>query len=107
MTGVQTCALPISTLLSANPAKIARLWPQKGAIQIGADADLLIVDTEREWTVEPSCLKSRHPHSPFLGWRMKGWLNRVLSRGRTVVADGDVTVDRGGQWLQQSINSSQ
>ncbi len=91
-----------ATLLSFNPAKIAGMWPQKGAIQIGADADLLIVDMEREWTVERDWLQSRHSHSPFLGWRMRGWLDRVLRRGQTVAHHGEVTATAGGRWLTSS-----
>lgn len=87
-------------LLAANPAKIAGLWPRKGAIQVGADADLLIVDMEREWTVERSRLYSKHQHSPFIGWRMKGWITEVLLRGRTIARDGEVVASAGGEWVR-------
>lgn len=89
----------LATLLAANPAKIAGLWPRKGAIQVGADADLLIVDMDREWQVERSWLCSRHPHSPFIGWKMKGWIAQVLRRGQTIARDGEGIVDGGGEWL--------
>jgi len=102
--GVHRRRMPLeqfAALLSENPAKIAGLWPQKGAIQVGADADLLIVDAGREWVVERSWLQSRHPHSPFLGRKMRGWITRVLCRGRTVIADEEVVAEGGGQWLQR------
>ncbi len=89
-----------ATLLAAAPAKIAGLWPRKGALQIGADADLMIVDPEREWTVEQAWLQSRHTHSPFVGRSMKGWIDLVLRRGQTVARDGQVTADGGGLWLR-------
>jgi dihydroorotase-like cyclic amidohydrolase len=89
-----------ATLLSATPAKIAGLWPRKGAIQVGADADLLIVDPEREWTVDRSWLQSRHKHSPFIGRTMKGWVDQVIRRGQTIAENGEVTVDGGGAWLR-------
>lgn len=89
-----------ATLLCATPAKIAGLWPRKGAIQVGADADLLMVDLEREWVVERSWLQSRHQHSPFIGRKMKGWVEQVMRRGTTVVKDGGVTADGGGAWLR-------
>lgn len=88
-------------LLATTPAKIAGLWPRKGGIHVGADADLLLVDMEREWTVERSWLRSRHPHSPFVGRRMKGWIARVLRRGSTIVQEGDIVSDGGGQWLRK------
>jgi len=92
-------------MLCENPAKIAGLWPTKGGIQVGADADLMIVDTEREWVVERSWLKSRHPHSPFVGSKIRGWITHVLCRGRTVVAGGEVLADGGGQWLRRGGQS--
>jgi allantoinase len=101
--GVHRRSMPWSTfgtLLSATPAKIAGLWPRKGAIQVGADADLLIVDPELEWTVDRSWLQSRHKHSPFIGRTMKGWVDQVIRRGQTIAENGEVTVDRGGAWLR-------
>lgn len=95
-----------TTLLAAAPAKIAGLWPRKGAIHIGADADLVLVDPEREWTVERSWLQSRHAHSPFLGWKMKGAIEHVMCRGRTVVHDGQVVAPAAGAWLRPERNES-
>ena len=89
-----------ATLLSAAPAKIAGLWPRKGAIHIGADADLLIADMDREWTVDRRWLQSRHKHSPFLGRSMKGWIDLVLRRGQTLAQNGEIAVDGGGVWLR-------
>ncbi|MGH2402957.1 MAG: allantoinase AllB [bacterium] len=87
-------------LMSTNPAKIAGLWPRKGEIRIGADADLVLVDLDREWPVDASRLYSRHRHSPFVGWKMKGWIQRVFLRGRTVAVEGEVTGARDGVWLR-------
>jgi len=101
--GVHRRGMPLpqfATLLSAAPAKIAGLWPRKGGIQIGADADLLIIDMNREWVVEGAWLQSRHKHSPFIGRSMKGWIDLVLRRGQTVAQDGEVTVGGGGAWLR-------
>lgn len=89
-------------LMSANPARIAGLWPRKGAIQVGADADLLIVAMDREWAVDRAWLCSRHRHSPFIGRRMKGWITRVLLRGRTVARDGEIVAGITGEWLQRA-----
>ncbi|HET8679827.1 MAG TPA: allantoinase AllB [bacterium] len=91
----------LADLMSTHPAKIAGLWPRKGEIRIGADADLLLVDLDREWTVDAGRLYSRHRHSPFLGWPMRGWIHRVLVRGRTVSVDGDVAGAPEGVWLKQ------
>src|SRR2546427_1558148 len=85
-----------ATLLSATPAKIAGLWPHKGGIQIGADADLLVIDMNREWVVQRVWLQSRHKHSPFVGRTMKGWIDLVLRRGETGARDGEGYAGGGG-----------
>ncbi|MDR7481928.1 MAG: allantoinase AllB [Armatimonadota bacterium] len=95
----------LAALLSANPARIAGLWPRKGAIQVGADADLVLVDLDRRWRVEAAWLQSRHRQSPFVGRELQGWVERVLVRGRTVVRDGAVTGAPAGQWLHAGPSS--
>jgi allantoinase len=77
-------------LVSTNAARIFGLFPRKGTILPGADADLVILDPDREWTVTEDRLQYRHPQTPYLGWRLTGWVERVLVRGRTVCRDGDV-----------------
>jgi Amidohydrolase family len=47
-------------LLATNPAKIAGFWPRKGKIRIGSDADLILVNLEHNWTLEPEMLHSKH-----------------------------------------------
>jgi allantoinase len=91
----------LAALMSQNPAKISGLWPRKGTVQVGADADLLLVDLDREWTVRADWLHSRHRHSPFVGRRMRGWIQRVLLRGRSIVLDGEIAGEPGGQWLEK------
>ena len=106
--GVQRRGLALNRLadlMSTTPAKIARLWPRKGEIRVGADADLLLVDLDREWQVEAGQLHSRHRHSPFVGWSMRGWIHRVLVRGRTVAVDGEVVGAPEGAWLKQGSST--
>jgi len=93
----------VVALLSTTPAKIAGLLPRKGVVREGADADLMIVDLDREWTVDREWLASRHPHSPFIGRRMKGWITRVLVRGATVAREGEVTTSATGTWLRREV----
>lgn len=78
------------SLTSARAARIFGLYPRKGALLPGADADVVILDPRREWTVTAERLRYRHRFSPFLGWRITGWIERVLVRGRTVVENGEV-----------------
>ncbi len=107
--GVHRRKMPLeqlATLMSANPAKIAGLWPRKGAIRMGTDADLLLVDLDRRWQVEASWLYSRHRHSPFIGWEMTGRISQVLLRGQTIALDGHVAGEPRGLWLKRGGRNS-
>jgi allantoinase len=85
----------LARLLCANPAKIFGLYPTKGAIRPGADADLVVVDLEREWTLRREMLLSKNKHSAYIGSRFKGQVMQTWVRGRLVYADGQITVQPG------------
>src|ERR1700733_12487598 len=72
-------------LSAANPAKIWGLYPRKGVIQPGADADIAIVDLARDWTIEDAKLQSRSKITPWNGVRVKGLPIHTLVRGRFVM----------------------
>jgi allantoinase len=90
-------------LLSTNPAKIAGLHPQKGTIQVGADADLILVNLEKTWMLETEMLLSRHKHSPYVGLEMQAFIELVLLRGKPVARDGRIEGNPNGQWLWRSV----
>jgi dihydroorotase len=74
-------------LSSFNPAKIWGLYPRKGAILPGADADIAIVDLSREHVIYDAALQSRSKISPWNGRRIKGLPLHTLVRGRFVMKD--------------------
>jgi len=74
-------------LAAAAPAKIWGLYPKKGAIQPGADADIALVDLAREWTIDDAKLQSRAKITPWNGRRVKGLPVHTLVRGRFVMRD--------------------
>lgn len=87
-------------LMSATPAKIAGLYPRKGSIRIGADADLTIVDLDAIWTVEARKMESRAGWSPFEGRRLKGRAVGTVLRGREAMRDGEILLRSGdGRYL--------
>ncbi len=67
-----------------NPAKIFGLYPSKGSISVGSDADLVVVDLNKEDSVDEGSLYSGSDFSPFAGWRLKGWPTLVMLRGQVV-----------------------
>jgi dihydroorotase len=70
---------------AANPAKIWGLYPRKGVIQPGADADIAVVDLAREWTIDDARLQSLSRISPFHGRKVQGLPIHTLVRGRFVM----------------------
>jgi dihydroorotase len=70
-----------------NPARVWGLYPRKGAIQPGADADLALVDLSREWTIDDAKIQSRSKISPWHGRKVKGLPIHTVVRGRFVMRD--------------------
>jgi allantoinase len=85
----------VAHLTSTAPAQLFGLYPRKGAIAVGADADLALVDPERVWTFKPQHLETRSGISAYLGRTFRGAVVRTLVRGRTVFADDTVTGEPG------------
>lgn len=91
----------VVALISTNPAKIYGLYPQKGAIRIGADADFVMVDLEQEFVVDRTKGYSRSTDIARIydGWTLSGLPTLTMVRGRTVMKDGFVSTDHEG-WGQ-------
>jgi len=86
--------------LSTNPAQIMGLYPKKGAIQVGADADLAIIHPTHELVVDPDTMETNADWSPYEGWSLAGFSRTTLSRGDVIVDDYQVVGEAGrGQWL--------
>jgi dihydropyrimidinase len=89
--------------LSTNPAKIMGLYPRKGAIQVGADADLAIIHPTHTLTVSPDTMETNADWSPYEGWQLAGFARTTLSRGEVIVDDYTVVGREGrGQWLPRT-----
>src|ERR1041385_1738226 len=88
--GVLTNRLTLEEMcmkLSTNPAKIMGLYPRKGAIQVGADADIAIIHPSSKLTVSPSTMETNADWSPYEGWELAGFSRTTLSRGDVIVDD--------------------
>lgn len=89
--------------LSTNPARIMGLYPKKGAIAVGSDADLAIIHPETRHTVSPATMETNADWSPFDGWELAGFARTTLSRGEVIVDDYQVVGREGrGQWLPRT-----
>jgi allantoinase len=90
-------------LMSANPARIFGLYPQKGSLLPGSDADITIVDLDKIWTLAAEDLFSRHQQSAYVGYKFKGQVVRTIVRGKTVYENRKITVQPGyGQLLKRA-----
>jgi dihydropyrimidinase len=89
-------------LTSTAAAKIFGLFPRKGTIAIGSDADLVIFDPEREQTISAATHHMRVDYSAYEGWKVKGVTEVVLSRGNVIVENGEWKGKKGnGQFLKR------
>jgi len=76
-------------LTSTAAAKIFGLFPKKGTIAVGSDADIVIFDPNREQTISAATHHMRVDYSAYEGWRVKGVTETVLSRGRVIVENNE------------------
>lgn len=81
--------------LAEGPARAFGLWPRKGALRAGADADLVLLDPKKTWTVEATRLHMATDFSPYEGLRVRGRVVGVLSRGEWLVRDGELLAQPG------------
>ena len=86
---------------ATNHARLYGLYPRKGTIAVGSDADLAIWDADKKVTVRwKEMLHDNVGYSPYEGREIHGWPVTVVSRGRVVVENGKLNADRGsGQFL--------
>ncbi len=82
-------------LTSTNAAKIYGLYPRKGTIAVGSDADIAIWDPEHEVTVTADSIHDNVGYTPYEGRTIRGWPTTVINRGRIVVEGGALHVERG------------
>jgi dihydropyrimidinase len=77
-------------LVSTNPAKIFGMWPQKGSLSIGADADIVLLDPRRDFQIEQSKMESASDFDPYEGRSARGWPVLTMSRGEVIVSEDRV-----------------
>ena len=94
----------IADLAAGEPARRFGLAPRKGAIAPGADADLAVVDPEREVTVAPELLRSAQPFTPFSGLRLRGWVTHTVLRGQVALEEGEVRGAPAGTYLKRPLS---
>ena len=89
-------------LTSTAAAKMFGIFPKKGTIAVGSDADIVIFDPEKEHTFGVDTEHMNVDYSSYEGWAVKGKVDAVLSRGRVIIENGEHTGKSGdGQFLKR------
>jgi dihydropyrimidinase/allantoinase len=94
----------IAELISSNPAKAHAIYPKKGIISVGADADFALVDLNLEKTVTVDILNSAQEYTPFEGMKLKGWPIMTILRGKKAYENGKVIGESEGEYIKRPVN---
>lgn len=89
----------IAALVAAKPAARFRI-PSKGTLDVGGDADLLLLDASRSYTLDAAHLLQRHKMSPYLGFSFTGVVVRTVRRGETIYLDGQIVSETKGRFVR-------
>ena len=85
---------------STNPAKVIGLYPRKGTIKVGSDADLVVIDREKESVIRGENAKTKTHWTPYEGWEVKGVPVATYVRGIETYVDGEIVGEPGqGRFL--------
>lgn len=108
--GVQSGRISLERLVAitaTNPARLFGLYPRKGSLMVGADADLVVLDPAGETRLSATTSPSNVDYSLYEGWTVAGAIRCVLSRGTVIVSDGVVHDRRGhGRFLERGPTTS-
>jgi len=95
----------VAQVLCENPARIFGLYPQKGTIAVGSDADLVVFDPTREFTIRSENQHSNAGYTLYDGRTVLGWPEMTFQRGRPVLWQRQIVAEPGvGQFLPTSIS---
>jgi dihydropyrimidinase len=101
--GVQAGRLSLNQLVQkccTNPAKVMGLYPRKGVLATGSDADVVVIDPAKKIQVDHARMETGADWNPYQGWPLAGFAERTFCRGKLVVEDYRFVGESGwGQWL--------
>ena len=94
----------LSKILSENPAKIFKLYPRKGALAIGSDADIVIFDPKKRWVLRPEQMHTTAKWTPYAGMEINGGVETTIVRGMIIYHQGNVVGEKGyGAFIRPNL----
>ena len=85
----------LSKILSENPAKIFKLFPKKGTLAPGSDADIVVLDPEKKWVMGAGKMQTAAGWTPYEGREITGAVETTIVRGKIVFREGEVIGEKG------------
>jgi len=108
--GVRTGKLTMNEFVkvtSTNTAQIFNIYPRKGSVSVGADADIVVWDPEASKTISAKTHKQNVDYNIFEGMTVVGCASHTISQGKVVFADGELNVERGaGRYIDRPAYAS-
>lgn len=99
--GMSMC--DVVRLVSANPAKLFGIYPQKGSLEVGTDADITILDPNEKWTLEDEKMHSASHYTPYRGFEVHGKVRTTILRGKIIMDNGQYYGQPGeGKFIKQN-----
>jgi dihydropyrimidinase len=90
-------------LTSTTPAKIFGLFPQKGTLSPGSDADIILLDPNRQHTLSSATHHMNVDYSAYEGWQLTGKIHTVLLRGQVAIDEGECMIGKGyGRFIKRN-----
>ena len=91
-------------VLCENPAKLYGMYPKKGVIRVGSDADIVVLDPKADGFITKNTHHSKADYNPYEGVRTKGKIMSVYLRGKEVVKNGELVIPGKGKYVKRSKN---
>ncbi len=88
----------VAEVCAYNPARLMRLYPKKGTIAVGSDADLVIMEIGSPYVVRREELHTASPFTPWEGWKLNCWPKLTMLRGEVIFEDGRLVKEKSGTY---------
>lgn len=94
-------AADMARLLAENPARLFGMYPQKGVLAVGSDADIVIFDQNYTGRITSATQYQNVDYTPYEGWALRGRADTVLLSGQVAVEGGRVVLERQGRYVRR------